>query len=583
MKNIFKILGLLAFLACIYSCEDVLDRKPLDKISDGDVWTNESLLDGYVIDLYSRLPSKQWVQEEWLFTDESTDNGSNDNSFTRGTTDKDNTISNLEQWDYKYIRDCNLFLEKIGAAPIAVEKKSQFEGEVRAMRAYTYFEMEKRYGGVPLVTTVIDPYGKIDPKDQMRVKEEEIYDFVNTEYDKAIQLLAGVVDVKPTARINKWTALALKARANLYAASIAKYGTVQLDGLVGVTSSRANELYKKASDAAKEVINSNRYSLYNKQADLAKNYQYIFLDAGNSEIMFAREYDGSNVKHTWDYDMPPRDFCSGMGHQCNPILNFILQYENIDGSVKDFTLLFNKDHLYKDALELFQGKDPRLFGTVLMQGSLFKNTVIQFYSGIDTALIPDPNKIVKNPILTYKGYSQVGTDSRLANEMNTNSDFLIRKFCDEPNLPIAPGTSQVDWPIMRLAEVYLTKAEADFQLGNITDAVTNLNMTRSRAGISLVNAGTINLQKIQNEWLVEFAFENKRFWDLRRWRIAESVLNTTQIKGLSAIWHFASNKYYFLAFNAEPFTRVFRPQQYYNPISTSRLNNNPLLKQNPLY
>lgn len=583
MKNIIKIFGLFIVLIGFNSCEDVLERKPLDKISDGDVWESESLLNGYVLDLYNRLPAKEF-NRDWYYTEESTNNSSNDNAMTRGTMDKDNTLKWLEYWDYNYIRDCNIFLEKIAATPISDSKKMQFEGEVRAMRAFAYFEMAKRYGGVPLVTTVIDPFGTIDPKDQMRAKEEAIYDFVDAEYVKAIELLEGTADAVPTARINKWSALALKARADLWAASIAKYGTVQLDGLVGVTASRANEFYGKASDAANAVIGSGLYALYNaNQADLAKNYQNIFLDEGNSEILFAREYNGSEVKHSWDHDMAPRNFCSGMGHQCNPVLNLILQYENVDGSVIDYEQLFNKDHLFTDALELFKGKDPRLFATVLMQGSIFNNEVMQFYDGIDTAQVPNLDKITRRPTITYKGFLEVGTDSRRINEMNTNSNLLCRKFLDEPVLPIAVGTSQVDWPIMRLAEVYLTKAEADFQTGNVADAVTALNMTRARAGITKVDASTISLQKIQNEWLVEFAFEGKRFWDLRRWRTAETVLNNTQIRGLYPIWHFASNKFYFLVENAEPFIRVFRQQHYYNPISTARINNNTYLKQNPLY
>jgi len=225
-----------------------------------------------------------------------------------------------------------------------------------------------------------------------------------------------------------------------------------------------------------------------------------------------------------------------------------------------------------------------LFATVLFQGSFFVNDFITTYEGIDTAKVPTPAKIVNNPNLSYEGFKQVGVDSRLVigDDKTTNSGFLVRKWCDEAKLPIPAITSQVDWPIIRLAEVYLTKAEADFQLGNTASAVTALNATRARAGISPVDDKTISMQKIQTEWMAEFAFENKRFWDLRRWRIADQVLNN-QFKGLRIIWHKKSNKYYFLPLNAEQFNRVFRQEHYYNPISNSRINNNPLLVQNPLY
>jgi hypothetical protein len=107
-------------------------------------------------------------------------------------------------------------------------------------------------------------------------------------------------------------------------------------------------------------------------------------------------------------------------------------------------------------------------------------------------------------------------------------------------------------------------------------------MTRSRAGISLVDAPTITLDKIRTERRSEMAFEGQRFWDLRRWRIAQSVLNY-RFQGLQIILHFTSGKFYFIPFTAESFTRVFRPEHYYNPITSARIDNNPKLVENPLY
>ncbi len=582
-KKIFLILTIIVSFTTFYSCDGVLDRTPLDKISDGDVWQNESLLQSYVIDLYNRFPSFAFV-DMYNFGDEATGSGGNSNAVTMGTMSKTNIPSQIEYWDYEYIRDCNIFLERINQTPISDELKHQLEGEVTVMRAVSYFEMAKRYGGVPLVTIVIDPYQTIPDDLKKRKTEVEIYDFVDTELTKAVQLLGKTVGKTPTARINKWTALAFQARANLWAASIAKFGTVQLNGLVGVPSARANDFYKKASDAASLVLNSGVYSLYNGNSNKAKNYQNIILAEGNSEILFAKEYNGVEIRHDWDHWKAPARFASGQGSRCNPTLDLILQYENIDGSVEDYTQYFNVNHLYKDGLDIFKRKDPRLFGTVLFQGSYFVNDYIQTYEGIDTGKVANTAKIVNNPNLSYNGLKQVGVDSRLVigDDKTTNSGFLVRKLCDEPNLPVPASSSQVDWPIMRLAEVYLAKAEADFQLAKLDDAVTALNATRARAGISLVNSNTISMQKIQTEWMAEFSFENKRYWDLRRWRIAENVLNK-QFSGLKIIWHYASNDYYFLPLFSETSNRVFRSENYYNPIASSRINNNPLLIQNPLY
>lgn len=578
-----KIFILLALLQFFYSCEDVLERAPLDKISDADVWKDESLLQGYVINLYSDFPHFSF-DEMYRFGDESTASWGNATSVTTGTMNRDNIDGTIEYWNYGYIRDINIFLEKINNAPVSEELKKQLEGELRAMRANVYFELAKRYGGVPLVTQVIDPFKAIDPELQKRKKEVEIYDFVDSEYTKAVQLLGNTLDTKPIERINKWSALALQARANLWAASIAKYGKVELDGLTGVPANRANEFFKKASDAASAVLNSGKYSLYKGNADKSINYQNIFLSEQNSEMIFVKAYDNVSISHYWDWTKAPGSI-AGEGSKCNPTLELILSYENIDGSTEDYTKYFSEKNLYTNGMDIFKNKDPRLFATVLFQGSPFAKFTMQMYEGIDTGDDPNPNNIVNNPSLKYQGYSQVGIDSRLTigDDRNTNSGFLIRKFCDEPNVPVPQYKSQVDWPNVRLAELYLTKAEAEFELGNSAAAVPMLNATRERAGISLVNQSNISMKKIQNEWMVEFAFENRRFWDLRRWRIAESVLNNHQFNGLKTIWHYKSNKYYFLPLKCETFSRVFRPEYYYNPFSSSKVSNNPFLVQNPLY
>ncbi len=583
MKNKIFIIVLIALISGTYSCEDVLNRAPLDKISDNDVWQDESLMKGYVIDLYSRFPSFAY-QDYFLYCDEGTGSGGNSNAVTMGTMSKSNVPANLQYWDYEYIRDINVFLEKATDSPLQEDVKNQLLGEVTAMRATAYFEMAKRYGGVPLITEVIDPYGEIPTELQMRKKEEEIYDFVDAEYTKAIQLLGKMVSKTPTARINKWTALALQARANLWAASIAKFSTVQINGIVGVPAGRANEFYKKAADGAAQVINDGPYSLYKGKSDKAQNYQYIFLEEGNSEVMFAKEYNGVVVKHDWDHWKAPARFASGQGSRCNPLLDFILNYENVDGSTVDYTQFFNENYLYSSGWDIFKDKDPRAYGTILFQSAPFVNDIMQTYEGIDTGKVANTANIVNNPSLSYEGVKQVGVDSRLVvgDDKTTNSGFLIRKWCDEPNLPVPALQSQVDWTIMRLAEVYLTKAEAEFQQDNKDAAVTALNATRERAGISPVDESSISMQKIQTEWMAEFAFENKRYWDLNRWRIADQVLNH-QFEGLKIIWHKSSNQYYFLPLKAEPSNRVFRQEHYYLPMTNSMINNSPVLVQNPLY
>ena len=578
MKNIYRFIFGILCLLIIVSCEDVLNRTPLDKINAGDVFHDEVLVEAYATNLYSRLNINAFMDQNSIYTDEATHATGNVNIVTQGTVSKTNEA--MSYWTYGYIRHLNSFIEQIKTSPFPETLKNQYEGEIRFLRAYVYFEMQKRYGGVPLVDVVLDPYLEIDKQYTRRSTEEAVADFIDSELTKISPMLPE--DPLPKGRVNKWTTLALHARAALWSASIAKYGEVDLEGLVGIPASRANEFYTKAAVFADSVIQSGKYSLYNAiPGNKSENYRKIFVDESNSEVIFERIYDGINKGHDFDgYNAP---FCFGTwGTYWNPTLEFILGYENIDGSADQPQ--FGTDHLYSNAREPFVKKDPRLFATVFFERDAWRSYTIRTYEGIDTSSIPNSSKIVSNPNYAYKGMSSVGIDSRMNSDdgKTPNSGFCLKKYLDDSDEKISVGASKTNWIVFRLAEMYLIRAEALFEQSKYQEAAEALNATRARAGISLVNASSITLDKVRNERRVELAFENSRYWDLRRWRIAESVLNY-RFTGLRIIYHHASEKYYFLPINCETFTRVFRPQHYYNPITTSRINNDPDLIENPLY
>ena len=571
----------LLFIPLLISCEDILNRAPLNKISENDVWVNEVMVRAYVTNLYSRIPFNNVLANynQWFpWCDEGTICTGNANAYTNGSISKTNEGN--AYWDYAYLRDCNIFLEKVAGTPLADDLKKQLEGEVRFMRAFAYFEMMKRYGGVPLVDVVIDPFQPIDEKYQVRATEKAIADFIDSELTTAIGLLPDVA--APKGRINKWSAYALNARAMLWAASIAKYGSVELNGLVGIPAAQANTYYTKAAAAADAVIGSGKYSLYNAvPGDKSENYRLIFINESNSEVIFEKPYDGVNNAHSFDAWNAP-DIWVGRGSLWNPTLEWILRYENIDGSATQ--PIFGASNLYTDGYEPFLNKDPRLKATVFFQSETFPNGTIQTYEGIDPSPTPDPSTIISSPAEAYNGKATVGLDSRMVpkDDMSTNSGFIGKKYIITTEKDIAEGACYTNLIVLRLAEMYLTKAEAEFEMGNTGPAVTALNMTRDRAGISLVDATTITLDKIRTERSSELAFEAHRYWDLRRWRTAMTVLND-RFTGLRIIYHDASAKYYFLPFDCETITRSFKQEHYYNPITTSRLNNNPLLVENPLY
>ncbi len=573
------LISLMPILFLLGSCEDIFERTPLDKISDSDVWQQEALMRAYLTDIYARLPWQSYDMND-RYTDFGTERFGNFTSITQGTVSR--TSESMAYWDYVIIRDMNVFLEKMVDSPVSEQVKKQMEGEVRTMRAWVYFEKQKRYGGVPLVDVVLDPFAEIDEKYSKRTSEEAIADFIDSEFTTAINLLKD--DHTSLGQINKWVAYAFKARANLWAASIAKYSTVQIDGIVGIPPGRADEFYRKAADAADAIIKSGKYSLFNKIPDRTENYYRLFFEDGdNPEVIFARLFDGVNIGHAYTQSNVATRYSSGQGSSLHPTLELCHFYENIDGTTDQPEI--GPDHLYENGLELFSKKDPRLRATVFFQGEEFRGDIIRTYDGLDPSPVPDPGSIIADWTYSYQGFPSVGEDSRLQQSHNrTQSGFLTRKYIRDFGDIFESAIDVISWKYFRLAEMYLTIAEAEFELGNMPQAVAALNMTRERAGISLVDETTITLDHIRKERSVEFAWEGFRWWDLRRWRTAESILQRDiPVQGLRIILHYETGKFYFLPLDAESYTRIFKPEHYYNPITEQRIENNHNLVENPLY
>ncbi|MEX2568630.1 MAG: RagB/SusD family nutrient uptake outer membrane protein [Cyclobacteriaceae bacterium] len=573
-KLIFIQILLLSFLW--QSCMEIFDREPLDSISENVVWSQEPLIEAYVTELYGRFPF--FPYPEMTVSDLATDRFTNMNPITTGGMNINNEM--FGYWNYELIRDANVFFDRIQDAPIDEQVKRRLEGEVRTIRAVVYFEKQKRYGGVPLIDIVLDPFGELDPNYLERSTEEEIADFVDQELNTAIGLLGE--DNSEFGRINKWTAYAYKSRANLWSASVAKYGTVNLDGLVGIPSERADEFFQKAADASKAVIESGRYSLYNQLEDKSENYRYLFLDDSNSEIIFEKLYDGPVIGHSFSHLNYPTRFSAGQGSDINPLLELLWSYENIDGTMDQPE--FGPEHLYENGISPWVNKDPRLRASVFLQGEPYGGDIIRTYEGLDPSADPNPNAIISDFNVEYEGIPTVGPDSRLsAQNFKTSSGFLLRKYIiDEPL--VERNIMTTSWKAIRLAEMYLNLAEAAFELGDVATATEAINATRERAGITLLDQGNISLERIRNERKHELAFEGFRYWDLRRWRTAREILNRNNaFQGLRIILHHATGQYYFMPFDAEVFTRIFREEHYYNPIIFSRLENNPFLEENPGY
>jgi hypothetical protein len=391
---------------------------------------------------------------------------------------------------------------------------------------------------------------------------------------------------------------ALKSRAMLYAAAIAKYGAVDLDGLVGIAANPA-PYWKAAAAAADSVINSGNYSLYNKYPDKAENYNQLFLDKNNGEYIWTKEFSLPDISHSFDFMTTPYSFTSGYGCGLTPTLELVEAYEYTDGTAGTLKTVNGSTPVkYDHPLDLFAGKDPRLFASIYLPMSPFKGSVVEIRRGVyrefNQSFHAATNLHSKTTLASGTQLTVGGKDGIMLTGDPTKSGFYQKKFYDEKRIDFSEGKSDQTWPVFRLAEMYLNKAEAEMELGDKTKAVDALNKIRERAGIKTLAENEITLNSVRNERRIELVFEGHRFWDLRRWRLAAK--GDTPGSGIldpgvpSALWPWVvydDGKYIFTKVSGSSTVqkpdKVFFPRHYYLKFKSEEINSNRKLIQNPGY
>ncbi|MCD7849709.1 MAG: RagB/SusD family nutrient uptake outer membrane protein [Parabacteroides sp.] len=463
-----------------------------------------------------------------------------------------------------------------------------------------YFTLAKRYGGVPL----IKESQEYNPSDieSLRVPrntEKDIYDFIVSECQVAAQSLPETRSAEGKYRANKYVALSLCSRAALYAGSIARYGTVQSDGLVGISSSEADRYFQASYDASKTIIESGQYALYNKKPDdKAQNFCDMFLkgNGDNGEYIFQKQYNVAGGKaHSWDKRNAPFSYrAGGWGCGIAPTLELVEAYEYIDGSegtlkIKDEN---GKQVRYDDPIDIFKDKDPRLFASVYLPGSPCQSTKIEWKRGLivsdnerhQATSQPDGGNTI---VINGTTYSTSGKDGGADAGDASKTGFYQKKFFDETLTDMNMDKSETPWPVFRLGEMYLNLAEAAMELNKPSEALDAVNKIRERAGIALPS--NINMEKIRHERRVELAFEGHRFWDMKRWRIAHQNVEQGGLNGFRGTalypWYdIRDDKYVFeIGKNTPKQVRIFLEKNYYTKINQDDMNSNPNLIQNPGY
>lgn len=593
MKKLKCIIILLIVVVATSCNKDLLDKKPLGLITEETVWKDQILIESYLGQVYFDC--------QFMENDQNQTNGDVlNNWFGRLMI---NEVSDecytqwvqiwswfkwgnlliggglLEWWEqsYRINRKINEFIARVPTAPVDENFKKQRVAEARFLRAYNYFTLVKRYGGVPLITKLqnID-----DPKEELapaRNKESEIYDFIISELEAIKDILPAQQSGGETGRPSKYAALSLQSRAALYAGSIAQFGTVKLNGIVGIDAAKSAAYYQKAYDAAKTIKESNNFSLYNRSGDKAANFRNLFLDeAANPEAIFTiihnespREAGGRGT--VYDYFQGPAPNAWGLGNQDMPYLEMAEEFELIDGSSGKLNRVLVQQGLWTMA-DLWKNKDPRFFASIYTNETKWKGGLLDYTKGL---VLPDGSIQLDG---SYQGQRARG------NQFLDGSSFGVLKYLDESNkMLLTTGDSKTDYLVFRYGETLLNLAEAAFELGNTVEALAAVNLVRNRAGIAPLPS--IDRTKLRHERKVELFAEGHRYWDVRRWRTATVALSINQ-SGIQYIKDVVTGKYKLvIKANIDPSTTPpkFTEANYYFPITPGRTGQNPNLVENPGY
>ena len=465
---------------------------------------------------------------------------------------------------WRNISDCNLFLEKVESVSFEDETfRNRLIGEVRFIRVLMYHDLISKWGGMPIIEKSFDLNDQEEIVSVQRNTYPECVDFMVSELDEASKLLPANYEASEKGRATSVAALSLKSRILLYAASplMNKSG---VDPLVGYTNPDP-ERWQKAADAAQEALDvalANGYELFDKYESVKENYTKLFLEGGNAEIIFSRQgtssADGESITYL-DQSNGPNGYGQWGGNV--PISEFVDRFEMSDGTAFDWD---NPEH----ASNPYENRDQRLKAYVLCDGDPWMGR------DVETWITLDANG---NP-------SGGGLDTEFGRDAwNTSlTRYNVRKFMDESYSPNSWNFTPKNWVWLRLAEQYLNLAEALYMTGDDEGARNALNEIRERAGMPDVeDAGEALLSRIKNERRVELAFEEHRYFDVRRWMDAEVDLNKNAT-GVRIVKEEDGSKIYTPGKIVEE--RSFNaPAMYWMPIPKSEIDKNPDFAQNPGY
>ena len=593
MKKLINLSALICFVLFTTAACDVLDMSPTSEIPEEDIWDDPGLMEAFISDMYYGMGHGLYEVQLSAATDEahfihgygipdiveSTVTPSNRGSFgDRG---------DYNHWDwgdlYSRIRQTNVFLDNIGQSTIEDQALiDRMSGEVHFLRAYFYHNLLRIYGGVPVVAEAYDL------EDDLLVPRNsfgETVDFIVAEADSAAALLPLEYTGEDIGRATRGAALALKSRVLLYAASDLYHenpGGMPETGYTGGVDRQ--QMWQAAKDAAEAVMDLGIYSLFSADPaegdSTAQNYYELFITQNNEEVIMERFFipsrdDGYNP----GLQNGPNGYHNWAGN--TPIQQLVDDYQMADGSEFDWG---NPAH----AAAPYENRDPRFYGTILYDGAEWRERPPDV-ENIDPLGVIQTFSEVETPEGTYPGVDT--RDSPIEDWNGGYSGYYLRKWIDE-SVPHSNNVKQSgSWFFFRYAEILLNYAEASIELGDEDDARRELNSIRRRAGMPEFGTevtGQELMDEYRNERRIEMAFEEQRYFDVRRWMIAPDVMDedaagitiTAEAANRSDRSTYTNYEY---NVNVSIQARSWNDKMYFQPIPLEEINRNDLLVQNPNY
>ena len=531
MKNIWiKTTISLCLAASLSSCNDWLDGvTQTATVSDDIVWQDAANIDKNVNAFYTYLNKYGQfgdAQFQGSLTESLTDAfkyGSvslghraghpNNYVFNPEVVSPDGCLYNVwtQSLAYGGIRQINQFLEmQKQYSKFSKEENARWEAQARFFRAFLYFQLAKRHGGVII-------YKDLPSSNEKEISTaEETWKFIAEDLDFAAANLPAEWAAVNKGRITKGAAYAFKSRAMLYA-----------------------EKWQEAYDAASEVEKLNLYDLVANYADAWKGH--------NKEAIIEFDYNkDSGPNHSFDQYYVPQ--CDGydFGGLGTPTQEMVEAYETKDGKTVDWT----KWHTKTTEVPPYANLEPRFAATIIYAGCTWKGKKMDCSVGG-----------TNGAFMSYR--------EQPYSYGKTTTGYFLRKLMDETLTDVKSVKSSQPWVELRFAEVLLNKAEAAYRLNKYSEAQNLLNRVRARVGLpGKSNTGETWFKDYRKERKVELAYEGHLFWDMRRWKLAHIEYNNYRCHGMKI----ANGTYEYVDCDGQD--RKFLQKLYVLPVPTSELKNN---------